>query len=128
MHKGIRRAPSDLSRFDTRRVLCKQHGPYCVKPTRARLKRSNASNAASILSGSSEPKRFGRLRNIALTPVDTKTLAAGRSISAWSAMCRLESGSLLRQCWPEERKALSANGGKTTGLKQPLHHHLDGYH
>jgi hypothetical protein len=34
---NMRRGLCDVSRFDTRRVLCKQHRPYCVKPTRARF-------------------------------------------------------------------------------------------
>jgi hypothetical protein len=41
--------------FDTRRVLCKQHRPYCVKPLRARLKPSNALSADAALSELRKP-------------------------------------------------------------------------
>ena len=115
--------------FDTRRVLCKQHRPYCVKPLRARLKPSNASNAASILRGLKTGQTLlGRPKSIALCLVPTKTQHESQSTGAWSAMCRPALALLLRHCWLEGQKALSANGGKSTGLKQPLHHHLDGYH
>ena len=129
MHKRMRRGKEMYPSFDTRRVLCKQHRPYCVKPLRARLKPSNASNAGSILSGQRTEKASpGRLRSIVLCPVLTKTQDESQSMSAWGAMCRPALGLMLQQCWPEGQKALSANGGKGTGLKQPLHHHLYGCH
>jgi hypothetical protein len=48
MRRGKEMYPS----FDTRRVLCKQHRPYCVKPMRARLKPSNVNAVAPLLSAS----------------------------------------------------------------------------
>jgi len=122
MHKRIRRAPSDLSRFDTRRVLCKQHCPYCVKPTRARLKPSNALNAETIFSVASEPRKFGCNKSTVLGLAYTKTSAAGRSISAWSAMCRWGLGSRRQQGWPGERVALLAHGENNMGLKRNRRH------
>ncbi len=124
MRRGKEMYPS----FDTRRVLCKQHRPYCVKPTRARLKPSNVSNAASILSAANGPKRFGSNRSIALGRAYTKTSAEGRSISAWNAMYRLALGSMSHRGWSTKTKAVFHLGESTTGLKQPLRHHLDGYH
>lgn len=117
MHKRMRRGKEMYPSFDTRRVLCKQHRPYCVKPLRARLKQSNASNAESILSVASEPKRFGWLKSIVLTPVATKTTAEGQSISAWSAMSPLAFALLIRPDWQTEQKALYVAGESTTDLK-----------
>ena len=117
MHKRMRRGKEMYPSFDTRRVLCKQHRPYCVKPLRARLKPSNASNAASILSVAKEAKRFGRLRNIALWPVATKTTAEGQNISAWNAMSPLAFALLIRPDWQTEQKALYVAGESTTDLK-----------
>lgn len=129
MHKRMRRGKEMYPSFDTRRVLCKQHRPYCVKPLRARLKPSNASNAASTLRGLKTGQTLpGRLKSIALCLVPTRTQDESLSTGVWSAMCRLALALMLRQCWREGQKAVLANGGKSTGLKQPLHHHLDGYH
>lgn len=128
MHKRMRRAKEMYPSFDTRRVLCKQHRPYCVKPLRARLKPSNASNAASILRGLKTGQTLlGRPKSIALCLVPTKTQHESQSTGAWSAMCRPALVLVLQQCWLEGQKVLSANGGKSTGLKQSLHQGLNGY-
>ena len=50
MHKRMRRGKEMYPSFDTRRVLCKQHRPYCVKPLRARLKPSIAKIAVRLFS------------------------------------------------------------------------------
>jgi hypothetical protein len=47
MHKRMRRGKEMYPSFDTRRVLCKQHRPYCVKPFGAYLSHLAASNAES---------------------------------------------------------------------------------
>lgn len=129
MHKRMRRGKEMYPSFDTRRVLCKQHRPYCVKPLRARLKSSNASNAASILRGlKTGPTGLGRLRSIALRPVPTKTQDEGQSIAAWSAMSRLALVLMSRPDWRVRTRGVFQRGARTTGLKRLLRHHLDGYH
>ena len=45
MHKRMRRGKEMYPSFDTRRVLCKQHRPYCVKPFGAYLSHLAAFNA-----------------------------------------------------------------------------------
>ena len=45
MHKRMRRGKEMYPSFDTRRVLCKQHRPYCVKPFGAYLSHLVAFNA-----------------------------------------------------------------------------------
>ena len=129
MHKRMRRGKEMYPSFDTRRVLCKQHRPYCVKPLRARLKPSNASIAESILRDlKTGPTKPGRLRSIAPRPVLTKTQDEGQSTSAWSAMSRSALALTSRPDWRARTREAFQLGARTTVLKRPLHHHLDGCH
>lgn len=124
MHKRMRRGKEMYPSFDTRRVLCKQHRPYCVKPMRARLKPSNASNAASILRGQKTgQENCGRPKNTVLTLVDTKTSAEGQSINAWNAMSPLAFALLIQPDWQTEQRALYATGESTTDLKPSRNRH-----
>lgn len=123
-HKRMRRGKEMYPSFDTRRVLCKQHRPYCVKPLRARLKLSNASNAGSILRGQKTgQENCGRPKSIVLTPVDTKTSAKGQSISAWNAMSPLAFALLIQPDWQTGRNVQFLHGANTTGLKPSRNRH-----
>ena len=117
MHKRMRRGKEMYPSFDTRRVLCKQHGPYCVKPLRAHLKPSNASNAESILSVVNERKRFGCPKSIVLTLVDTKTSVEGQSIGVWNAMSQLAFASQAHPGLSIKQEVLFAVGENITVLK-----------
>lgn len=72
MHKRMRRGKEMYPSFDTRRVLCKQHRPYCVKPMRARLKPSNANAVARPLSANRE-KDFVALVQAGASGIESET-------------------------------------------------------
>ena len=115
--KRMRRGKEMYPSFDTRRVLCKQHRPYCVKPLRGFPKQNNASNAASIMSEANDPKKRGTNKSIVRGRVHTKMSAAGQSTSAWNAMSQLAFASASRPGLSIRQQALFLIGGSTTVLK-----------